>query len=58
MIESWGWPQWFFVGVYAANILATSALHGKPRTGKNNGPFAIVSAAIGVWVLYKGGFWG
>lgn len=58
MTEVWGWPQWLIAAMYMINILIASGFHGQRRCGKVNAPKNIVLTAIGVWILYKGGFWG
>lgn len=55
--ENWDWPQWFFVALYVINLMLQSCLHGKEKTGKFSAPAVIISTAIGVWILYMGGFW-
>lgn len=55
-MEHWGWPQWFFVTVYAINVLIHADLHGRVKTGKYSAPATIVASAIGIFILYKGGF--
>jgi hypothetical protein len=56
-MNNWDWPQYVIAAVYCLNLLATANLHGKPRTGKWSFPGSAISAALGVWILYMGGFW-
>lgn len=58
MMDNWNWPQWFMIGVLAFNLLATSILQGKPRTGTYDTGTAIIGAGLQVFVLYCGGFFG
>jgi len=51
------WPQITMIVLYAINILVSAALHGMPKTGKNNVLATIIGTGLGVWILYEGGFW-
>lgn len=56
-MSNWDWPQYVIAAMYALNVLAASGLHGKPRTGKFNGPVTALNSALGAWILYMGSFW-
>lgn len=55
-MEHWEWPQVVFLVVYSLNVLIHAHLHGQVKTGKYSAPSTIVASAIGIFILYKGGF--
>ena len=53
----WNWPQIVFAVLLAFSLVVHALLDGKPRTGNYQFSVKLVDAAIGVFLLYKGGFW-
>lgn len=54
----WSWPQWVFFWLYVLNIVLAMVNHGAPRTGEHSLPWSVSMAAIGVFILTAGGFFG
>ena len=50
------WPQIAYLVLIGANFGCVLAKHGEPRDGSYNVGITIVSAAIGLFLLWKGGF--
>lgn len=51
-----GWPEGIILTLYAINLLITAAADGKPRTGKNSFAMTLCMTALGLGILYWGGF--
>jgi len=56
-IATWGWPQWTYASLFGFNVLVATMLDGKPRGGEHSFATSVVSSAIGVGILFAGGFW-
>jgi hypothetical protein len=56
-MDSWEWPQWVMAGLMTFRLLAHAAHTGKPMKQDYNFAMALMRAAIGGFVLWKGGFW-
>jgi LPXTG-motif cell wall-anchored protein len=56
-METWDWPQYTFVALYVVSLLHSAYMHDKPKTGVNNFWLTVLGVALGVTVLYFGGFW-
>lgn len=54
----WSWPQWTFAITYVVTIVTAPFLHGQRRTGEHSFPVSITMAAIGIFILTAGGFFG
>ncbi|WEK05743.1 MAG: hypothetical protein P0Y65_05670 [Candidatus Devosia phytovorans] len=54
----WSWPQWTFAIIYVFSVVSAAFLHGDRRTGHHSFPVSITMAALGVFVLTAGGFFG
>lgn len=52
------WPQIAFICMCAVNLCGEAFLHGQPKTGEHNFFLSVVSAIIGGWIFYCGGFFG
>jgi len=48
--------QLIYLGIIAIGLGMTFAKHGEPKTGKENGWVSLISCAIVLFILYKGGF--
>lgn len=55
-LNSFGWPQWLWFAMMAANLLATAYMHGKPRTGEHNIFTSLIGTGLGFVLLSYGGF--
>ena len=55
-MATWAWPQWTMLSIYAFNLVLYAALDGKPRSGEYRFGMAAVSAAIGLFIMWSGGF--
>ena len=53
-----GAPQIILLSLLGLQLLLTAYLHGKPRDGKHNIFFKLIDAAILIWILIAGGFFG
>jgi multisubunit Na+/H+ antiporter MnhC subunit len=53
-----GAPQIILLTILGLTLLATAYLHGKDRTGKHNIFLKLIDAAITIWILVSGGFFG
>jgi hypothetical protein len=49
-------PQISMVILLALSLGVNLAEHGKPKTGKYNVIYPIISSAILLWILIEGGF--
>jgi hypothetical protein len=56
-IATWGWPQWTYAGLFGLNVLMAAVLDGKPKGGEHSFAISVVACAIGVGILFAGGFW-
>ena len=56
-MASWSWPQWTYAGLFAFSVLMGAVLDGELKTGKHSFGVSMVSAMIGVGILFAGGFW-
>lgn len=52
------WPQYVMIGFVAFGIVVELARDGTPRTGKHSFESSLISAIIGQWLLWMGGFYG
>ena len=59
----WHWPQLVMLGLWIYNITYTAVNHGKPKVERDGQPHkhnawtALTGTAIGIWLLYMGGWW-
>jgi hypothetical protein len=51
------WPQIVMIVVYTLGVAVSLQNHGKPRDPYNMW-YTIIGTAIGVFILWAGGFWG
>ena len=51
------WPQIVMIVLYVVNVVIDAQRHGEPKDGKHNVLVTLVGSALGVWVLWAGGFW-
>jgi uncharacterized membrane protein len=51
-----GWPQWIYIVLMVIGLFVSIERHGRPREGTYNGVASIISAALGIALLYWGGF--
>lgn len=49
-------PQIIMIAIYAVSVGISIAKHGEPKTGEYHGPGAFIGAAIGIAILWWGGF--
>ena len=53
-----GVPQIILLTLLGIQLLVNAHLHGKPRTGNYSFLQAVFNAAILIWILVSGGFFG
>lgn len=56
-----GWPQYTYLALIVLGLGMALAQHGEPRTGSDrthNFFTSLIAAAISVWLLWAGDFFG
>jgi hypothetical protein len=53
-----GTPQIILLTLMGISLLLNAYKHGQPRTDKYNVFFKLIDAAILIWILTAGGFFG
>ncbi len=56
MSAHWLWPQWVIVGMSVFSLTVAACIDGTPKTGKNRFAIKLVDSALGLWILWEGGF--
>lgn len=51
-----GAPQIIIIAIYALSVGIDIAKHGEPKTGRYNAAASLIGSAIGLSLLYWGGF--
>lgn len=49
-------PQIIILSLHFVTVLLAAHLHGKPRTGRHSFPTIAINSALGLALLYWGGF--
>ena len=52
------WPQLTMIVLYAIGIGIAIAKNGEPKNENHNAFTVILASALGLWILYMGGFFG
>jgi hypothetical protein len=56
-LATWGWPQWTYASIFGFNVLFAALMEGRPRGGEHSFGISLVASAIGIGILFAGGFW-
>lgn len=55
---NFGWPQAIVTAMYAWNVIYSVLHNGEPRDEKTSAWTTVASAALAVFLLWWGGFYG
>ncbi len=53
-----GAPQIILLVLIGLQLLITAHFHGRPKSGEHNIFYKLIDAAIFIWILSAGGFFG
>ena len=54
---TWHWPQITWAILVGLHVIISLARDGEPKRGEHHALTDLVAIALGVWILYMGGFW-
>jgi asparagine N-glycosylation enzyme membrane subunit Stt3 len=57
-VAAWAWPQWTVFILMLVALAAGSVLHGKDKDGRHNAFVTWFTAALYLFLLTAGGFYG